>query len=297
MCCGQVWCPHHGIEFSPLAPPEPFSPRRTLLMILAEESAASTAGFDPSSSLPDWTIVTSGLAEEERGRLRQLCTALLEAPSVGPSAAPPDTTTDDDDAKPSSSQWCAHTLIRFLRARPTVAESAAMYRAHVEWRAAFGTDAVAAAWPKDDAPTTRLLRKHWFAGYHGRDNWGLPVHVVKVGRSDPSGIARECGVAGFLNQHVSDLENMYVEARRVSAARHEFCGSFVEIFDCGGFGYSRAMRAISPFKAITAVLEANYPERVRCVYVVRAPKLFEAIWKVAKKFIPKDTAAKVRKSR
>jgi hypothetical protein len=247
-------------------------------------AAGETKGEDTTTTaappgFPDMYNLAS-LAPSEAARVTRLRDRLLAGPQE---VAPRD-------------QLSVHTLVRFSRARPgpSLDEAEAMLRAHFAWRRGYGADTVGATWPADAGPEKKVIDRWWYAGDHGTDKRGLPVHYVKMGPADPSGLVRECGLDAFTMQHVSDLERQYVLARQVSEARQTCVCSFIEVVDLKGFEYGRAMKAIKHFKAMGAVLEANYPERVHKVYIVRAPALFKGIWAIAKKFVPKETGLKIK---
>ena len=237
-------------------------------------------------ALPDAALLADLRSDEERAAVLELHRRLL-------SGAEPVDATDP--------QLCVHTLVRFVRARPEkdggLPAAEEMLRAHLKWRKSYGVDDVVAGWAKDASPKKQLLDHHWFSGSNGgKDKRGLPVHIINMGSADPAGIVRESGIDNFAKQHVYDLETMFAHAREVSMkeGKEQCACSFIEIYDLAGFEYGRAYRAIKPFKALTTILEANYPERVRKVFIINAPAVFKGIWALAKKFVPKDTSAKIK---
>ena len=99
------------------------------------------------------------------------------------------------------------TLLRFLRARPTVAKSAQMFVAMCAWyreykpfeQANIQRDALRAG----TSAEARVAHAYMPAGFHGLDKRGLPVYYGRYGVYDFAGVARalEVSVADAASLH------------------------------------------------------------------------------------------------
>ena len=153
-----------------------------------------------------------------------------------------------------------------------------------------------------DGAKARFCKRRWYSGFHGVDNDGLPVLVVRMGTADPAGIAREVGLDAFILHSVMEMEQLQREAAAVAAAAAAAGApgtaqvpaySFTQIFDMGGFAWGRAFSAISVFRALTPILDKMYPERVKRTVIIRCPLAMRAIWRLAKPMVPKETLKKI----
>ncbi|GMN45187.1 hypothetical protein TIFTF001_014368 [Ficus carica] len=66
---------------------------------------------------------------------------------------------------------------------------------------------------------------------------------------------------------------------------------FVAIADLQGFGYSNS--DTRGFLAAISILQDCYPERLGKVYMVHAPYIFMAVWKIIYPFIDNNTKKKI----
>ena len=62
----------------------------------------------------------------------------------------------------------------------------------------------------------------------------------------------------------------------------------------GGLQWRAAMRAVPHIKKFSRVMDDNFPEKLHVAYVVNAPRIFSAIFKMLSPFLAADTKAKVR---
>ena len=196
----------------------------------------------------------------------------------------------------------AATAMRFLRARDGDIDAAEkMWTDSLRWRVSTRLAANCRAWTqeldKHESFASRIVRSYWYGGHFGRDKRGVPMNLVRVGRGDPAGIVREAGLPRFIWQYVIALEAGFERLRAISNERDEWVNGFVDIFDMGADNVphwtARAFSSASAFRALAKVMDLNYPERVHRAFVVRAPWIFSAIWKMFEPIIPKATKAKI----
>ncbi len=98
-------------------------------------------------------------------------------------------------------------------------------------------------------------------------------------------------------RYVIALESGFECLRRLTEQTGEWQSGFVDIYDMGGdhvpHWTARAFASTGAFKSLAAVMDSNYPERVRRGFIVRTPWIFEMFWKMFRGMVPKATAAKL----
>ena len=196
------------------------------------------------------------------------------------------------DVKPDP-PWLADdaTLVRFLRARGGRRGAAeALWRAHVAWRASFGVDALVEGPP---SPELALCRKWWPVGaLAGRDRDGAPVDYHRLGAADLPGLEREVGRAAFL-EFVAVLNEECFAGFRAASTDGAVHASGSVIMDMDGLGL-RHLRAIPGALAALRLAEPNYPERLKRIFIVRAPPAFHAVYRALRPALNAGSADKVR---
>lgn len=215
------------------------------------------------------------------------------------------------------------TCLRFLRARKgDVDKAERMLRACLEWRrdcfGGAGVEPTTADWLAGvPAGAAAVSRRYWYGGFHGADRTGRPVNYVRFGTGDPAGItkaaqhhskslrhgepgARAEPADALLTAAVTLCESLQT-FEPVLAARRPGClaggGGYIEVVDMAADGVpnwgGRAFRAARHFAGVAKVVDANYPERLRKVFIIRTPRLFSAVWGLVRPLVDAGTQAKI----
>ena len=147
------------------------------------------------------------------------------------------------------------------------------------------------------------MRKYWFTKSAGTDTAGVPITVVKMGGCDVAGLVREVGEACVTLHYICELERSMALAaqaweRGAQALRGPGCRcGVVEIHDLGADGVpgysSRGYSAAKAFVRLMARIEGQYPERSKAVFIVRAPMIFPAFYRIVASLIPQSTKDKI----
>ena len=199
----------------------------------------------------------------------------------------------EDDDSLATHGWLTDdaTLVRFLRARDgDVSKAEAMLRAHGAWRASSNIDALVA---KPRGAEDAFLEAWWPDGVlRGGDRSGLPVQLLRLGASDIPGIEREVGRDAFVAHCAKLNEACFATLRGLSADRGTLETSCSIIMDMRGLG-ARHVRGVPAFGAMMKVCEPNYPERLKHVFIVRAPWIFASLYALVKPLLNETTASKV----
>jgi hypothetical protein len=186
------------------------------------------------------------------------------------------------------------TLLRFLRARPTIAKSASMHHDMLAWHRSYKPREKMAVWQADDSAEAALIKKYFPCGTHGVDVHGRQVYYGRYGITDFAGIIREAGYDRFMTKGVSDqvviMDKLSELSRKTGTAYY----TNVVVIDLGGFEVRRTLRGVPWFGKYVKVLDNNWPERLAVAFVVRAPWIFAQVWKVVSPMLSADTRKKVQ---
>jgi hypothetical protein len=175
----------------------------------------------------------------------------------------------------TGSEYNAPDLLRFLRARSNnVMKASKLFVDHEKWRARFCPK----GYISEDEVRNELDAKK--ACLQGKDKLGQPfaVSLVKnhyASKRDPEEFKRILVYA--IDKYVA-LMPPGIE-------------KFVALLDLTGIGYSNldssALRHIFDF------LQGYYPERLGTLFILNAPFIFGAVWKVVSPFIDSRTRKKI----
>jgi len=186
-------------------------------------------------------------------------------------------------------------LLRWLIARNfDVDRAEKMLRASLEWRRQYKIDTLL-----QDFESPEVFQKYFAAGFVGVDKAHNPLWVVRYGKIDMKGILHSAKKKDYL-YHVYTLVETSIEASKQYKKKHNLPSSFMPqstiIFDMEDF----AMRHITYKPAMDAAVqiiqfyEANYPEYLRRVFVINAPRVFNLAFAIVRPFLNEATANKIR---
>ncbi|CAK9022931.1 Phosphatidylinositol/phosphatidylcholine transfer protein SFH1 (Phosphatidylinositol transfer protein 1) (AtPITP1) (Protein CAN OF WORMS1) (Protein SEC FOURTEEN HOMOLOGS 1) (AtSFH1) (Protein SHORT ROOT HAIR 1) [Durusdinium trenchii] len=178
-----------------------------------------------------------------------------------------------------------NTLVRFLRARDLKVEKAfKMLKAAVEWRNKMMPSLIKM---EDLAPA---LRDSGLYRYVGRNKAGYDVMLSQSTIFDPN----MCSVEEYIKYVI------FTNERQAAMHKHQGRDSLKEgrevwIFDLNGWNMSHAKpKANKMVNSLISIAQDYYPETLQKSFVINAPWLFNAAWKVISPWLDKNTKAKVQ---
>jgi len=190
-------------------------------------------------------------------------------------------------------------LLRFLRAQTGCVPAAArMFRDSLDWRWDRGVDARCAGsgeWGRPQKSTWRALLVEHFKVHRivGMDRWGLPVYLFRWTAFDIAGAQRELGEEVLLDVMVSIHEEIVAAARVAMLKREAAVPGVLFIWDVGNYGrlgvpnwWSRMWALVRFLPGVARLLEANYPEVVRRIMVVRCGPATMALYRSLSSVLP-----------
>ncbi|KAJ8400068.1 hypothetical protein AAFF_G00401070 [Aldrovandia affinis] len=183
-----------------------------------------------------------------------------------------------------------HFLLRWLRARSfNVQKAEAMLRKHVEFRKHMKADTIATDWQPPEV-ITRFLA----GGMCGYDREGSPIWYDVIGPLDPQGLLLSATKQDFLKCKIRDTEVLHRECRLQSKKLGKNVESITLIYDCEGLGLKHLWKpAIEAYGDVLTMFEENYPEGLKRLFLIKAPKLFPVAYNLVKHFLCEDTRRKI----
>ncbi|KAG9448572.1 hypothetical protein H6P81_008537 [Aristolochia fimbriata] len=182
------------------------------------------------------------------------------------------------------------TLIRFLKARDwNVNKAHKMLIDCLNWRIQNEIDSILSK-PIVPVEVYRAVRESQLIGLSGYSNEGLPVFAVGVGQSTFD----KASVHYYVQSHIQINEyrdQVVLPLATMKYGRH--IGTCVKVLDMTGLKLS-ALNQIKLLTVISTIDDLNYPEKTDTYYIVNAPYIFSACWKVVKPLLQERTRRKVQ---
>ncbi|XP_042661567.1 SEC14-like protein 2 isoform X3 [Tyto alba] len=161
------------------------------------------------------------------------------------------------DVLPSLPSQDDYFLLKWLRARCfDLPKSEAMLRKHVEVRKHMDADNII-AW---EAP--EVIKKYMSGGMCGYDREGSPIWYEIIGPLDAKGLLFSASKQDLLKNKFRDCELLRHQCEQQS-------------------------------QKLLSMFEENYPESLKRLFIVKAPKIFPVAYNLVKHFLSEDTRKKV----
>ncbi|XP_071508686.1 SEC14-like protein 1 [Diadema antillarum] len=180
-------------------------------------------------------------------------------------------------------------LLRFLRARDFNTEKAhEMITASLAWRKQHKVDQILSTW---EPPP--ILLDYFPGGWHYYDREGRPVFIMRLGQLDVKGLIKAVGEEAILRHVLSINEEGLRRTEQATQQTGHPISSWTCIVDCEGLSMRHLWRpGIKALLRMIEVVEANYPEVMGKLLIVRAPRVFPVIWTLVSPFIDENTRQK-----
>ncbi|KAM7251993.1 hypothetical protein ACFE04_023876 [Oxalis oulophora] len=185
------------------------------------------------------------------------------------------------------------SLVRFLKARDwNVLKAYKMLIDCLEWRIQSEIDDILA---KPIVPTElyRAVRDSQLIGMSGFSKEGLPIIAVGVGLSTYD----KASVNYYVQSHIqmNEYRDRVILVRMPAASKKygRSIGTCVKVLDMTGLRISQ-LNQLKLLTVISSVDDLNYPEKTDTYYIVNAPYIFSACWKVVKPLLQERTRRKIQ---
>lgn len=180
-------------------------------------------------------------------------------------------------------------LLRFLRARDFNVEKAReMLSQSLIWRKKHGVDKILSEY---ELPP--VVNDYFPGGWHMHDKEGRPLFILRLGQMDVKGLIKSVGEEGLtkLTLHVCE-EGL----RLTDEASHKLdrpISTWSLLLDLEGLNMRHLWRpGMKALLHIIEICEANYPETLGRVLIIRAPRVFPIMWTLVSPLIDETSRGK-----
>lgn len=185
---------------------------------------------------------------------------------------------------------------RFLVARSWNVEQAhEMLTATKAWRETESIDSLIDTYGAPGNERREFLEQFCPMGVHGVDKRGCPVYVERIGAFDAKGLLSAIDLKDLATHHIYQLERVEQLKRERGIAENGVpFRKHVVIEDLAGLGWGHMTSAtIELTKSLVVLDESHYPELLQKLFIINAPWLFNAAWKVLTPLLSERTLNKI----
>jgi len=187
------------------------------------------------------------------------------------------------------------TMLRFLRARKgRIDDAEAMYVSAMRWRHANGFENGFRTQSIDDS-LHRRLDAYWPpTALMGRDRDGDAVYWNRVGLGSTNFLADV--PAGFIGRHEVYTITRILQALEETGLREGRPLMYMTVIaDLADIDFRNMnIKALPKYKICARILEDCFPEMVKRIIIVRAPRAFYALWRLISPVFDEGTRAKIQ---
>ncbi|XP_075960957.1 SEC14-like protein 2 isoform X3 [Anarhichas minor] len=128
----------------------------------------------------------------------------------------------------------------------------------------------------------------------GHDREGCPIWYDVIGPVDPKGLFLSASKQDFIKSKIRDCEALKKDCNLQSQRLERNVESITMIYDVEGLGLKHLWKpAIETYGEILQMFEENYPEGLKRLFVIKAPKLFPVAYNLVKHFLSENTRQKI----
>ncbi|KAI7793634.1 SEC14-like protein 2 [Triplophysa rosa] len=183
-----------------------------------------------------------------------------------------------------------HYLLRWLRARSfNVPKAEAMLRKNLDFCKHMKVDKIIQNWRPPE-----VIERYVSGGLCGYDREGSPVWYDIIGPLDPKGLLLSASKQDCLRTKVRDAEILRQECEKQSEKLGKYIEAITIIYDCEGLGMKHLWKpAVELYGEVLTLFEENYPESLKRLFLIKAPKLFPIAYNLVKHFLREETRQKI----
>ncbi|XP_077690236.1 SEC14-like protein 1 isoform X3 [Eretmochelys imbricata] len=180
-------------------------------------------------------------------------------------------------------------ILRFLRARDfNIDKAREILCQSLTWRKQHQVDYILETW---NPP--QVLQDYYAGGWHHHDKDGRPLYVLRLGQMDTKGLVRALGEEALLRYVLSINEEGLRRCEENTKVFGRPISSWTCLVDLEGLNMRHLWRpGVKALLRIIEVVEANYPETLGRLLILRAPRVFPVLWTLVSPFIDDNTRKK-----
>ncbi|XP_048199247.1 SEC14-like protein 4 [Perognathus longimembris pacificus] len=196
---------------------------------------------------------------------------------------------DLQDILPALPKADDYFLLRWLRARNfDLHKSEDMLRKHMKFREQQDLDHILTWQPSE------VVQLYDSGGLCSYDYEGCPVWFDIIGTLDPKGLLLSASKQELIRKRIRVCELLLHQCDLQSQKLGRKIETFVMVFDMEGLSLRHLWKpAVEVYQQFFAIIEANYPESVKKLIVIRAPRLFPVAFNLVKSFMGEVTQKKI----
>lgn len=180
-------------------------------------------------------------------------------------------------------------LIKWLIARSFNFEKAEdMFRKHVQFLEAYG------AFDLDKNSFQNKAVNYFYTAFLGYDKEGSIIRLLNIGATDLRAVTLATTKSESIRHAIYILKSDE-ERQKKERGNDMICDMHTIIVDLKGLSWKSVIHTavVQRSVALLKAYEANYPERVKVIYVVNAPSFFNVIYNWLKSFLPEVVISKL----
>ncbi|XP_023252913.1 SEC14-like protein 1 [Seriola lalandi dorsalis] len=180
-------------------------------------------------------------------------------------------------------------VLRFLRARDFSLDKAReLLCQSLTWRKQHQVDFLLDTWQRP-----QLLQEYYTGGWHHHDRDGRPLYILRLGQMDTKGLVRALGEEALLRQVLSINEEGLRRCEENTRVFGRPISCWTCLVDLEGLNMRHLWRpGVKALLRIIEVVEANYPETLGRLLILRAPRVFPVLWTLVSPLIDENTRKK-----
>ncbi|KAF4524801.1 hypothetical protein B566_EDAN010176 [Ephemera danica] len=181
------------------------------------------------------------------------------------------------------------TLLRFLRAADFDMEKARENLCQsLQWRKKYQVDRIL-----NEYVPSEVVKTYFPGGWHHEDKDGRPLYILRLGQMDVKGLVKSIGEDGLLTLTLHVCEEGLQLLEEATRNRGRPVSTWSLLLDVEGLNMRHLWRpGIKALLRVIEIVEANYPETMGQVFIVRAPRVFPILWTLVSPFIDVTTRSK-----
>ncbi|XP_029706089.1 SEC14-like protein 1 isoform X2 [Takifugu rubripes] len=180
-------------------------------------------------------------------------------------------------------------ILRFLRARDFNMDKAREILCQsLTWRKQHQVDYLLETWS-----SPQVLQDYYTGGWHHHDKDGRPLYILRLGHMDTKGLVRALGEESLLRHVLSINEEGLRRCEENTKVFGQPISCWTCLVDLEGLNMRHLWRpGVKALLRIIEVVEANYPETLGRLLILRAPRVFPVLWTLVSPFIDENTRKK-----
>nr|XP_061837561.1 SEC14-like protein 1 [Nerophis lumbriciformis] len=156
------------------------------------------------------------------------------------------------------------------------------------WRKQHQVDFLLDSWQRP-----QLLQDYYSGDWHHHDKDGRPLYILRLGQMDTKGLMRALTEEVLLRQVVAINEEGLRRCEENTAAFGRPISSWTCLVDLEGLNMRHLWRpGLKALLRIIEAVEANYPETLGRLLMLRAPRVFPVLWTLVSPLINENTRKK-----